>query len=307
MHPTYLYVPKCKKVLQLVQLAWFQHPFSGFSGKSFVVIGYLAVHKNIYLIYVDETYRKAKLWLAAIKNIGTLGITDGMGITYTHPLFESADADGEFIREFKTYVVVQPTTISRWVPTAVYPVPTNNLISMYDIPHAALSTAKVETPLLAPLASTSVNMPFTPLEPLKIWHTSNPLDLGNHIFWPLPSVISATGMTAPEAFEESHLILVGNLAPNTFEELNEALVGNPGPAHLDMDLYPELAWRDSNNLWGDLAVNDKKRYKIVVQRMLWERVLKLTKSLFLGSLWVRLHGNPFRIVTCTKLVWCMAD
>ncbi|KAG2341458.1 hypothetical protein BDR05DRAFT_1001835 [Suillus weaverae] len=133
-------------------------------------------------------------------------------------------------------------------PQPIYPVPTKNLISTYDIPHAALSTAEVETPLLAPLAFTSINMPFTPLSLNMDMSLIDPLDLGNHIFWPLPSVISASSMTPPEAFEESHLILVGNPAPDAFEEPDEALVGNPGPTHLDINLYLVLAWRDSNNL-----------------------------------------------------------
>lgn len=106
----------------------------------------------------------------------------------------------------------------------------------------------------------------------------DPLDLGNHIFWPLPSDISASGMTAPDTFEEPH-----------------TLVGDPAPANSDMDLYPELAWKDSDNLWGNLDEDDKKRYRIVVQKTGWEQVLKLTKCLFLGSLWVGLHGNPFRV------------
>ncbi|KAG1894678.1 uncharacterized protein F5891DRAFT_1194985 [Suillus fuscotomentosus] len=318
MHPTYMYVPECKEVLRLVQLAHEEHPFSGFSGKSFKTIGYLAIHKDIYPIYVDETYRKVKPWLAVIKNIGTLGITDSVDITRTHPLFESTDADGEFIRKEVKASYCRPNELGEprpmWLlaelshasvkfhpplfpdgfPPPAHPVPAENLISACEMSHATLSTAKVETHPLAPPAPISINMPFTPPKSLEIRYASSdvqgmqtldmqaydmppfdmqsldmdmslvdPLDLGNHIFWPLPSDISASGMTPP---------------PNS-----------------DMDLYPELAWKDSTNLWGNLAEDDKKRYRVVVQKTSWEQALKLTKCLFLGSLWVGLHGNPFRV------------
>ncbi|KAG2336480.1 hypothetical protein BDR05DRAFT_1005835 [Suillus weaverae] len=78
------------------------------------------------------------------------------------------------------------------------------------------------------------------------------------------------------------------------EELNEPLFEEPALDGLDSS----LAWRDSNSsgcaIW--VKANTIKHILACKVKSPWGRIIILTKSLFIGSLWVGEYSNSFKIL-----------
>lgn len=100
--------------------------------------------------------------------------------------------------------------------------------------------------------------------------------------WPLTSNISVSGFG-------------DQVIPDDLNEPFDAWINSSGPADRDLDMYPELAWRDSTDMWGNLQEEDRKKVYRKMPTTVWFQRMKLTKALLLGSLWAGLHGNPFKI------------
>ncbi|KAG2141306.1 hypothetical protein DEU56DRAFT_755010 [Suillus clintonianus] len=312
MHPAYLYVPESSDVLRLLQLP---HPFTGFSGQSYVVVGYIADYHE-----VDATLKEAKPWLNVTKNIGTLAILDGMGrIQDTLPLFETNAAGGAFVRAVKTRhcrsnelgvpcpmwfqlphlldVSIQfnppqyPNGFPPPVDYNIHEIP----VPMYGIPSAVsltdrfvtnpldtiLPTALAENMQLTSSQNTDIELASLQSHDMQSASLSFLFDFGN-TGWPLASAVSVSGNGDPTV-------------PDDLNQPSNACTGSLVPADTCLNIYPELAWRDSTDLWGNLLENDKRKISRKMPTTAWLQRMKLTKALFLGSLWVGLHGNPFKI------------
>jgi hypothetical protein len=112
--------------------------------------------------------------------------------------------------------------------------------------------------------------------------------------------------------------ITGDLGePGPSEKPSEVVAGEPVPIDANLELHPDLKWRDSDNLWGELESDDKKKILRLLgkKNCCWYRVIELTKALILGSLWVGMHGNPFdisdmaerRVITCSFLTALRID
>ncbi|KAG2740239.1 hypothetical protein P692DRAFT_20881067 [Suillus brevipes Sb2] len=313
MHPAYLYVPECSGVLRLLQLPHEKHPFTGFSHQSFVVVGYIADYHEVTPIYADVTLKEAKPWLNVVKSIGTLVFPDGMGrIEDTHPLFETNAAGGALVRAVKTEFCRSNElgfpcpmwSLSHLLNASIqfnspqypdgFPPPVNyhiheNPVALYDAPSAISLT---EGPVTNSLDTAPVeNMQLISCQDMDYEHTSLhsqdtqsgflsfALDLG-HAGWPVTSNVSISGYG-------------DQVIPDDDNELLD--INSSGPDHRDLDMYPELAWRDSTDLWGNLSADDRRKIYRKMPSTIWFQRMRLTKALLLGSLWAGLHGNPFKI------------
>ncbi|KAG1873147.1 hypothetical protein F4604DRAFT_1925639 [Suillus subluteus] len=313
MLPAYLYVPESSDILRLLQLPHEEHPFTGFSGQSYVVVGYIADCHEVSPIYVNATLKEAKPWLNVTKNIGTLAIPDGMGrIHDTHPLFEMNAAGGDLVWAVKTRhcrsnelgipcpmwfqlshlldasIQFNPPQYPNGFPPPVDYNIHENLVSMYDIPPAisltdGLVTNPLDTEIMELPSSQHMDAELASLQSYGLQSPSLSFlfDFSN-TGWPLASAVSASGNDDPTIPDDSN-------------EPCDALTGSSVPADACLDIYPELAWRDSTNMWGNLPEAHRKKINRKMPTTSWLQRMRLTKALFMGSLWVGLHGNPFKI------------
>ncbi|KAG2342779.1 hypothetical protein BDR05DRAFT_1000745 [Suillus weaverae] len=170
-----------------------------------------------------------------------------------------------------------------------------HLVSMYNISSTTSLTDGLATNLLHHLLPTTsaitqstssegLDVQLASLQSYEVQSASlsGIFDFSNIEGWPLSSAVSASSngdSTIPDDLDQQYnastLLLV--------------------PGSSDLDVYLDLAWRDSTNLWGNLLNTNKKKINYKIPSTVWFQRMRLTKSLFLGSLWVRLHGNPFRI------------
>ncbi|KAG1887691.1 NUC071 domain-containing protein [Suillus subluteus] len=81
----------------MVKLAHEEHPFAGFLGRRFVVIGYIAMHGQVSALYCDECVVEERPWLQVLRIVGVLTVPNHMDISQEHPLFEVMPGDSEFL------------------------------------------------------------------------------------------------------------------------------------------------------------------------------------------------------------------
>ncbi|KAG1886441.1 hypothetical protein F4604DRAFT_1675361 [Suillus subluteus] len=98
----------------------------------------------------------------------------------------------------------------------------------------------------------------------------------SNIDWPLSSAVSASG-NGDSAIADD---LDQQYNASTFPLV---------PSSSDLDAYPDLAWRDSTDLWGNLLNTDKKKLNHKIPTTAWSQRMRLTKALFLDSLFLISH------------------
>ncbi|KAG2110218.1 uncharacterized protein F5147DRAFT_772485 [Suillus discolor] len=164
-----------------------------------------------------------------------------------------------------------------------------------QLPPPASLTATDDAYLLDTLLGLAPHIPFD-IQSTTMMHLLNDNNMG----WPAPNpFISDLG------------------EPGPWEKPSEVVTDKPAPIDANLELHPDLQWRDSDYLWGKLESADKKKILCLLGKKLccWYRVIKLTKALILGSLWVGMHRNPFnisdvneqRIITCSFLTTLQID
>ncbi|KAG2097260.1 uncharacterized protein F5147DRAFT_778063 [Suillus discolor] len=354
----YLYDHESKKVFVLITRrfviicqtpSWFnlcfQHPFAGFQGRWFVVVGYIAMHGQVSALYCDESVMEQRPWLDVLYVVGVLTIPDNFNVDHNHPLFEATPGDLDFLVKTpygRPNILGKPgrmwfesvaLTLAQLVQASIdfnpplslkeFPQPTNATFKsnpfMHELSHC---------PVNEPVASTSGHfMPSTHptiTDQLPLPAPSTVTDdayLLDTLLGPVPhapfAVQSTTMMHLLDYGDTNWPVL--NLLPSDLGELGpleqpgEVVTSEPTPINANLSLHPDLKWRDSEYLWGQIESGDKQKILRVLGKKLcyWYRVIELTRALILGSLWLPncppnrwedIHRQPLMILSNGKEV-----
>ncbi|KAG1777570.1 hypothetical protein EV702DRAFT_1197182 [Suillus placidus] len=164
----YLYDHESKKVFVLVKLDHEEHPFAGFQGHRFVVVGYIAMHDQVSALYCDKSIVEQGPWLEVLHIVRVLTIPDNFNVDHDHPLFEATPGDLDFL--IKT-PYGRPNILgkAKLMQASIH---FNPLLSLKEFPHPTNLTFEnnpfthelLHCPVNEPMASTSGHfMPFTHL------------------------------------------------------------------------------------------------------------------------------------------------
>ncbi|KAG2125337.1 hypothetical protein DEU56DRAFT_759367 [Suillus clintonianus] len=299
----------------------FQHPFAGFKGRRFVVVGYIALYGQVSALYCDQSVVEQSPWLEVLNVVGVLTVPDNFNVDHDHPLFEVTRGDSYFLVETpygRPNILGKPGKMWFLSQLLQASIPFNPPLSSNEFSHPAnpafednpytheLSRCAVDEPM----ASTSGHsMPSThlatdqPPPPAPLADTDDAYILDTLLGLAPHAPFSVQSSTMMHLLDDGSIdwpaldLHTGGLRElNPSEELGEVVTGEPAPIN-SLDLHPDLKWRDSEYLWGKLEAHDKTKILRLLGRKIccWYRVIKLTQALILGSLWVGMYGNPFKI------------
>ncbi|KAG1769284.1 hypothetical protein EV702DRAFT_1202934 [Suillus placidus] len=322
---TYLYDHKSKKVFILVKLDHEEHLFAGFHGHRFIIVRYIAMHGQVSTLYCDESVVEQSPWLQVLHVVGVLNVPDNFNVGNDHPLFAVTPSDSNFLVKTpygRPNILGKPGLVWFLSQLLHVSIPFNLLLPPKEFLHFTNLTFKDTYKLSRhaanePVASTSghsmhsthlaITDQLPPTASLTATDNAYLLDTLLGLAPYIPFDIQSTtmmhllddndmGWPAPNPF-------IGNLGePGPLEKLSEVVTGKLAPIDANLELHPDLKWRDSDHLWGKLEPADKKKILRLLGEKLccWYCVIKLTKALILGSLWVGMHGNPFNISDVNK-------
>ncbi|KAG1887689.1 hypothetical protein F4604DRAFT_1916501 [Suillus subluteus] len=289
----------------MVKLAHEEHPFAGFLGRRFVVIGYIAMHGQVSALYCDECVVEERPWLQVLRIVGVLTVPNHMDISQEHPLFEVMPGDSEFLIKtpygrrnilgktdrmwflaqlLQASIPFNPPLFPQGIlPSALPP------FEDHFATHDALYHA-VDEPTASSTRLTITDQPPPPA-PLT---TTGDASLLDTILSPNSRASFNMEATTMMHFLDSTSDL-GQPGPSGTSD--EVVPGELAPINAIPVLHPDLKWKPSDPLWKQL----EKKEKTKILRWLgqeiccWYCVIALTKALILGSLWVGMYGNPFKI------------
>ncbi|KAG1845648.1 hypothetical protein F4604DRAFT_1688632 [Suillus subluteus] len=291
MTQVWLYVPQRPEVLQqLVQLN-FQHVFVTLTKGLYDLIGYLADHYQISLIYCDTSLKQAQPWLNQLKQVGWLDMGDAPQHDL-HALFQTTLSGGAYISAISSIYCrpdAQGVPLSTWLlkdlrekSVQFHPAP---FPYGYPPPTYPTATPTAESTNEAQTFVSSNDVEAYPLDTLLSPTASSTFDLqsmantdfehSGYQHWGL-STASVSGVGEP-------------LWP-----MSDELAVAPYKELAVDDFHPDLQWRDyAAGEWGTLTQPQRAILTHEMKRSPWWRIVMLTRCLFMGGLWVGQHRNPF--------------
>ncbi|KAG1732433.1 uncharacterized protein EDB91DRAFT_1251786 [Suillus paluster] len=306
MSNVWLYMPQCTSILRLIQLASEPHLFVTFTGAEFILIGYLADYDHIYPIYCDRIFEDDQPWIHALLQVGTLVVPGKGDINYIHNLFAITVESGAYVRSINS-TCCRPGVKGLALPSWLLP-ELNGSVQFHHAPFPlgylpperliVADSCAVETPTF----STSMQFPsgHSPLEHFDFADPVLPYAMEMPTFSTPAPGLDCTDFTNSDFnfYDQSTGYSASGVDEQlTLEETNEIqleLVFDEQPQVVP----PSLEWRDSISTVDGVKHTQIFRF---MRRSPWNRIITLTKCLFVGGLWTGASGNPFRIsVTNTR-------